>query len=76
MGGFTSIIAGSRIKEVTKIVSLCPPPHRYGSAEEWKGTGFRHSKRDLPDNPSQFRSFDVPYSFAGNYLFHLITDIR
>ncbi|NTU46508.1 alpha/beta hydrolase [Candidatus Roizmanbacteria bacterium] len=29
MGGFTAIIAGSRIPEVTKIVALCPPPDRF-----------------------------------------------
>ena len=68
MGGFTSIIAGSRIEEVTKIVALCPPPDRYGSEKEWKGTGFRHSERDLPDDPTKFRSFDVPYSFAKDGL--------
>lgn len=68
MGGFTSIIAGSRIAEVTKIVALCPPPDRKTSEKEWKGTGFRHSERDLPDNPSEFRSFDVPYYFAQDGL--------
>lgn len=68
MGGFTSIIAGSRIPEVTKIVSLCPPPDRYGSEKEWQGTGFRHSERDLPEDPTMFRSFDVPYSFAKDGL--------
>jgi len=68
MGGFTSIIAGSRIPKVTKIISLCPPPDRYGSEKEWKGTGFRHSERDLPENPEKFRSFDVPYSFAKDGL--------
>lgn len=68
MGAFTAIIAGSRIDGVTKIVSLCPPPDRYGSAEEWKGDGFRHSERDLPDDPKRFRTFDVPYSFAEDGL--------
>ncbi len=68
MGAFTSIIAGSRIVGVTKIVSLCPPPDRYGSEKEWKGTGFRHSKRDLPNNLNDFRSFDIPYSYAKDGL--------
>lgn len=68
MGGFTAIIAGSRINEVTKIVALCPPPDRYGSAEEWEGSGFRRSERDMPDDPKKFRTFDVPYSFAEDGL--------
>lgn len=68
MGGFTSIIAGGRITEVTKIVSLCAPPDRIKSAEDWSGKQFRHSERDLPDNPKQFRGFDVPYSFAEDGL--------
>jgi len=68
MGGFTAIIAGSRIKEVTRMVALCPPPDMYGTAEKWSDTGFRHSERDLPDNPTKFRSFDVPYSFAKDGL--------
>lgn len=68
MGGFMAIIAGSKIKEVTKIVSLCAPPDRIKSAEDWNGKEFRHSERDLPDNPQKFRAFDVPYSFAEDGL--------
>lgn len=64
MGGFTAIIAGSRIAEVSRIISLCPPPDRHGSAKEWKGSGFRHSKREFPDDPTKFRVFEVPHSFA------------
>lgn len=64
MGAFTAIIAGSRIDGVTKIVALCPPPDRYGSAKEWKGTGLRRSIRDLPNDPAQHRAFDVPYSYV------------
>lgn len=68
MGGFVSIIAGSRIKEVTKIISLCSPPNRIGSAADWNGKEYRHSERDLPNNPQKFRAFDVPYSFAEDGL--------
>jgi esterase/lipase len=64
MGALTSIIAGNRIKDVTKIVSLCPPPDREYSEEEWKKGSSRFSKRDLPDNPKEFREFSVPYSFV------------
>ena len=68
MGAFTAIVAGNRFKDITKIISLCPPPERKGSAGEWSGKEYRHSKRDLPDNPKKFRSFAVPYSFAEDGL--------
>ncbi|NMC35563.1 hypothetical protein GYA49_00810 [Candidatus Beckwithbacteria bacterium] len=69
MGGFTAIIAGNRIKEITKIVTLCPPPNRYGSKSEWeKNGGFRCSERDLPNDPQKVRTFNVPYSFAKDGL--------
>jgi pimeloyl-ACP methyl ester carboxylesterase len=74
MGGFTSIIAGSRIEKVTKIVALCPPPDRYGSLTEWQDTGFRHSERDLPEDPTKYRSFDVPYFFAEDGLQYSAND--
>jgi len=64
LGGFTSIIAGSRIPEVTKIISLCPPPDRIGPSLRWEENKPRHSERELPDDPKQFRTFDVPYTFV------------
>lgn len=68
MGAFMSIIAGSRIEGVTKIVSLCSPPDRKGSEKKWVNKGPRISKRDLPDNPSEFREFAVPYSYVEDAL--------
>ncbi len=68
LGGFTSIIAGSRIPEVTKIVSLCPPPDRIGPSLRWEENQPRHSERELPGNPDQYRAFDVPYSFVEDGL--------
>jgi pimeloyl-ACP methyl ester carboxylesterase len=68
MGGFTAIIAESRIRGITKIVSLCPPPDRIGSEKEWRGGQFRQSERDLPEDTGRSRSFDVPYSFAEDGL--------
>lgn len=64
LGAFVSIIAGNRIKEVTKIVSLCSAADRIGSGLNWKGKKIRHSKRELPDNPKKFRSFGIPDTFA------------
>lgn len=68
LGGFTAIIAGSRIAEVTKIISLCPPPDRLGSSLRWEENKPRHSVRELPNDPSQFRAFDIPYSFVQDGL--------
>lgn len=64
MGAFVSIIAGNRIDEVTKIISLCPPPDRKYSDREWNENKSRTSKRDLPHNSNQFRTFEVPYTFV------------
>jgi pimeloyl-ACP methyl ester carboxylesterase len=64
MGGFTSIIAGSRNDKVTKIVSLCPPPDRLQSQSHWENGGIRKSKRDLPDNSQEYRVFEIPDSFS------------
>jgi pimeloyl-ACP methyl ester carboxylesterase len=58
-GAFTSIVAGSRIPEVTKIVALCPPPDKEGSEHKWVN-GVRVSKRDLPSDPTKFREFAIP----------------
>lgn len=68
MGAFTAIIAGSRIPEVTKIVSLCPPPDRKGSIAKWNSSGIRTSKKDLPNNPEQYREFPIPYSYVEDGL--------
>lgn len=68
MGAFTAIIAGSRIAEVTKIVSLCSPPDRLGSVMKWSDSGVRTSKRDLPDDPNKYREFSIPYSFVVDAL--------
>jgi len=64
LGAFVAIIAGNRIKGVTKIVSLCSVADRIGSSLNWEGKEFRHSERDLPNNPKKFRVFDIPYTFA------------
>lgn len=74
MGGFLSIIAGSRINEVTKIISLCPPPDRKHSKNKWEKGKYRVSKRDLPDNPQKFREFKIPYSFVEDGLQYVATE--
>jgi esterase/lipase len=68
MGGFTAIVAGSKIEEVTKIVTLCPPPDRNHSVHKWGENGVRISKRDLPDKPNEFVEFAIPYSHVKDVL--------
>lgn len=72
-GAFTAIIAGNRISEVTKIVALCPPPDKGGSESKWKN-GVRVSKRDLPDNPKEFREFAIPYSYIKDAVKYSASD--
>jgi len=72
-GGFTAIIAGSKFSEVTKIISLCPPPDKTGSEIKWKN-GFRISKRDLPNNPKEYREFAIPVSYLKDALQYSAVD--
>ena len=64
LGGFVSIIAGSRFPEVSKIIALCPPARYDEYVKKWQDDGIRHSKRELPQNPDEFRIFSVPLAFA------------
>ena len=77
LGGFTAIIAGSRIPEVTRIVSLCPPPDRIGPSLRWEENKPRHSKRELPDDPGQYKAFDIPYSFVDDgFQYSAIEEVK
>lgn len=62
-GGLAAIIAGNRMREVTKIVALCAPPDIKSSAHKWEDGKARVSTRDLPDDPSVLRTFSIPYSY-------------
>lgn len=64
LGGFTSILAGNSIPEVTKIVALCPPSSIEGLAKKWDGKPSRISKRDLPNDEAKFREFNIPQAFV------------
>ena len=72
-GGFTAIIAGSKFPEVTKIISLCPPPDKTGSEIKWKN-GLRVSKRDIPNNPNKYREFSIPISYLNDALQYSAVD--
>lgn len=74
MGALTVIIAGSRFKEVSRIVSLCPPSDRKRSAHKWSKGKARISKRDFPDNPNKFREFAIPYSYLEDALKYSAVD--
>lgn len=63
-GGSVAIIAGSKYTEVTKVIGLCPAVDFDKSNNKWGDGGSRFSKRDLPENPSAFREFDIPFSFV------------
>lgn len=64
LGAFTSIIAGNLFSEVTKIVSLCPPLSIENLGKKWEGKPSRISKRNLPDDTTKYREFDVPLTFV------------
>ena len=61
-GAFTSIVAGARIPNVTKIIALSPPPDKHGSLKKWVN-GVRISKRDLPNDHTKFRKFAIPDTY-------------
>lgn len=68
LGAFVAIIAGNRNEKVTQIVALCSAPDRIGQNLHWNGKEFRHSERELPDNPQEIRTFDIPKAFAEDGL--------
>lgn len=64
LGGFTSILAGNLLPEVTKIVALCPPSSIERLGKKWEDKSFRISKRDLPNRGSKYREFNIPLTFV------------
>jgi pimeloyl-ACP methyl ester carboxylesterase len=73
VGGMVAIIAGNRLPQVTKIVALCPPPHRKESVKKWVD-GFRRSKKDLPNNPEERREIAIPESYIQDALQYSASD--
>ena len=73
-GGAVAIIAGSIFPEITKVIGLCPAVSFDKSNDKWSATGIRSSKRDLPDNPSEFREFNIPMSFVEDRNKYSISD--
>jgi len=77
LGGLISIIAGNRNPLVTKIISLCSPVDISNLSKKWSGKTSKHSERDLPNNPNEKRSFEIPYSFVEDGLqYSALTEIE
>jgi pimeloyl-ACP methyl ester carboxylesterase len=68
-GGSMALLAGTTNKHITHFGAIMSwysfDPKVKGSKQdlEWKESGFKESKRDLPNDPTKFRSFSQPYSF-------------
>lgn len=76
-GAFTSILAAARLPQVTKVIALCPPPDKQESARKWVGQRPRVSKRDLPDNPAEFREFAIPATHIEDALpYSAVEDVQ
>jgi pimeloyl-ACP methyl ester carboxylesterase len=77
LGGLVSILAGNRFEKITKVVSLCAPATVSKSFFKWSSDGFRNSRRDLPEDSSKYREFNVPRSFVDDGVkYSAIEDVR
>jgi pimeloyl-ACP methyl ester carboxylesterase len=63
LGSLVALLVGSKSNVVTKIICLSPPSPLGQSDHKWVN-GFRVSKKDLPNNSSEFRIFSIPFSFV------------
>ena len=67
-GGQVSLLYAARDPRVSIVLGIMPSSRSMTAKlylfEEWKKTGFRISKRDLPDNKEQKIEFRVPFSHA------------
>lgn len=64
LGAFVSILAGNMLPEITKIIALCSPVSIDALGRKWAGKPFRISNRDLPNDSSKYREFEIPLSFV------------
>jgi len=63
LGGLVSILVAEKNKNISKVISLCPPIG-LDSVKSWRKDGIRRSKRDLPEDNEKFVEFLVPLSFC------------
>lgn len=64
LGGLVAVLSGNMNPEVTKIVALCPPKSIDALGTKWINKSPRISKRDLPEDATKYRNFEIPYSFV------------
>jgi len=63
-GGAIAMIAGEKFTEVDKVIALCPmTTFENWGAKRWE-SDYRKSERDLPNDPTKFRSFDMPLTIT------------
>lgn len=65
LGCLVALHIGKICPQVTKVICLSPPVALDKSDHKWVD-GFRVSKKDLPNNPTEFREFSVPFSFVND----------
>ncbi len=63
LGALVALHIGNLYSEVSKIVCLSLPDSLDKSDHKWVD-GFRVSKKDLPQDSTEFRTFSVPFSFT------------
>ncbi len=73
LGCLVALYVAKLYKQVSKVICLSPPVALDKSDHKWVD-GFRVSKKDLPDNPIDFRQFSVPFSFVNDRKQYSIVD--
>lgn len=64
-GGVMSILTAAREARITQVLAIMPPASNSVTSKKrnvWQRAGWRVSQRDLPNHPTQHRSYRVPYS--------------
>lgn len=69
-GGMMAIVAGEKFNDITHVVALTPPADLVGLSKRgpWGTTRLKQSKRDLSNDPAEFKDFAVPYKFIEDGL--------
>jgi pimeloyl-ACP methyl ester carboxylesterase len=79
-GGQVSILYAARDPIISLVLGIMPSSERTLTAhdyDEWKKTGFRLSYRDLPDDKSRKREFQLPFSHAEDMIrYNVVEDVK
>lgn len=79
-GGSMAMLAGTNNQFVNAFVSIMsnysfsPEIHDGYPDDQWKNIGYKSSPRDLPDNPDNFRDFNLPYNFLKDQIQYDMSD--